>query len=152
MATVPGAGSSILFDTIGAQLKPASSSILFDTLGAPQKPASSSILFDTIDAQFVPGGSSTLFDTIGELNQPGGSSTLFDTIDTQLSAHKGAIRTKQLNIDSPLVGLPVTVNTLPNPNAFEGYTIFVIDETGGAVLAFSDGVNWLRTTDRAVVS
>lgn len=30
--------------------------------------------------------------------------------------------------------------------------IYVSDETGGAVLAFSDGTNWRRVTDRAVVS
>ena len=30
--------------------------------------------------------------------------------------------------------------------------IFVTDEAGGAVLAFSDGTNWRRVTDRAVVS
>ncbi len=30
--------------------------------------------------------------------------------------------------------------------------IFVNDEVGGAVLAFSDGTNWRRVTDRAVVS
>ena len=30
--------------------------------------------------------------------------------------------------------------------------IFVHDETGGAVLAFSDGTSWRRVTDRAVVS
>ncbi len=30
--------------------------------------------------------------------------------------------------------------------------IFVYDEAGGAVLAFSDGTNWRRVTDRAIVS
>lgn len=30
--------------------------------------------------------------------------------------------------------------------------IFVNDEAGGAVLAFSDGTNWRRVTDRAIVS
>lgn len=30
--------------------------------------------------------------------------------------------------------------------------IFVSDETGGAVPAFSDGTNWRRVTDRAIVS
>jgi hypothetical protein len=33
-----------------------------------------------------------------------------------------------------------------------GRIIYVSDETGGAVLAFSDGTNWRRVTDRAVVS
>lgn len=33
-----------------------------------------------------------------------------------------------------------------------GQIIFVSDETGGAVIAFSDGTNWRRVSDRAVVS
>lgn len=33
-----------------------------------------------------------------------------------------------------------------------GQMIFVSDESGGAVPAFSDGTDWRRVTDRAVVS
>jgi hypothetical protein len=33
-----------------------------------------------------------------------------------------------------------------------GALIFVTDETGGATLAYSDGTDWRRTADRAVVS
>ena len=51
-------------------------------------------------------------------------------------------------------GVPVvpsyTVATLPG--AVAGGVIFVTNETGGAVLAFSDGVSWRRVTDRAVVA
>jgi Protein of unknown function (DUF2793) len=36
--------------------------------------------------------------------------------------------------------------------AGEGAIIYVSNEAGGAVLAFSDGANWRRVTDRAVVS
>lgn len=43
-----------------------------------------------------------------------------------------------------------TVATLPTGEA--GELIFVTDETGGAVPAFSDGTDWRRVTDRAVVS
>lgn len=44
-----------------------------------------------------------------------------------------------------------TVLTLPK--AVEpGQLIYVTDETGGAVPAFSDGADWRRVTDRAVVS
>jgi hypothetical protein len=38
------------------------------------------------------------------------------------------------------------------PAATPGACIYVSDETGGAVLAFADGTNWRRSTDRAVVS
>ena len=43
-----------------------------------------------------------------------------------------------------------TVSALPTVVA--GGVIFVTNESGGAVLAFSDGTNWRRSTDRAVVS
>ena len=38
------------------------------------------------------------------------------------------------------------------PTAIAGGVIYVSDETGGAVLAFSDGTNWRRVTDRAIVA
>jgi hypothetical protein len=44
-----------------------------------------------------------------------------------------------------------TVDTLPSPTETKRI-IYVIDETGGAVLAFNDGTDWRRVTDRAVVS
>lgn len=49
------------------------------------------------------------------------------------------------------VQLPIyTVATVPTQKT--GSLIFVSDETGGAVPAFSDGTNWLRVTDREIVS
>lgn len=45
-----------------------------------------------------------------------------------------------------------TVATVPDATAFTGGMIFISDETGGAVPAFSDGTNWRRVTDRAVIS
>lgn len=45
-----------------------------------------------------------------------------------------------------------TVATVPDATKYTGGTIYVSDETGGAVLAFSDGTNWRRVTDRAVIS
>lgn len=42
---------------------------------------------------------------------------------------------------------------LPDPAAMgAGCMIYVPDESGGAVMAFSDGTDWRRMTDRAVVS
>ena len=43
------------------------------------------------------------------------------------------------------------VDSLPDAS-IAGGLIFVSDEVGGAVPAFSDGTNWLRVTDRAIVS
>ena len=52
-----------------------------------------------------------------------------------------------------------TVTTLPNPlGNGNGDTsnryglIFVSNEAGGATIAFSDGINWRRVQDRAIVS
>lgn len=45
-----------------------------------------------------------------------------------------------------------TVSALPPAASWTGSMVYVSDETGGAVTAFSDGSDWRRTTDRAVVS
>lgn len=43
--------------------------------------------------------------------------------------------------------------SLPSAGATgSGTVLYVADEAGGAVLAFSDGSNWRRVTDRAIVS
>ena len=44
-----------------------------------------------------------------------------------------------------------TVAALPSATK-AGKVIYVSNEAGGAVLAFSDGTNWRRVTDRAIVS
>lgn len=53
-------------------------------------------------------------------------------------------------VDMPLSTPSYTVATLPAADA--GSIIYVSDEVGGAVLAFADGTNWRRSTDRAIVS
>lgn len=59
----------------------------------------------------------------------------------------------KLDIDGPVRPGTYTVAGLPDPaTTGAGAVIFVSDETGGAVLAFSDGTDWRRTTDRSVVS
>ncbi len=65
-----------------------------------------------------------------------------------------ALFTSTLSLKNPaLVPAPsYTVATLPSAATYARCTIYVGDETGGAVLAFSDGTNWRRVTDRAVVS
>jgi hypothetical protein len=44
-----------------------------------------------------------------------------------------------------------TVSTLPSASV-AGRMIYVSDESGGTVVAFSDGTNWRRMTDRNIVS
>lgn len=45
-----------------------------------------------------------------------------------------------------------TVATVPSAAAMTGKMIYVNNESGGAVMAFSDGTNWRRLTDRAIIS
>lgn len=45
-----------------------------------------------------------------------------------------------------------TVSNLPDAQKNIRRVIYVSDETGGATLAFSDGTNWRRVQDRAIVS
>lgn len=45
-----------------------------------------------------------------------------------------------------------TVAGVPAATGKAGYMIYVSDEAGGAVPAFSDGASWRRVTDRAIIS
>lgn len=57
-----------------------------------------------------------------------------------------------LDVHGPIAVRSYTVATVPSASAASGQMIFVSDETGGATTAFSDGTNWRRHADRAVVS
>ncbi len=55
--------------------------------------------------------------------------------------------------DGPAVMRSYTVATVPAAGSSgAGAMIYVSNETGGAVMAFSDGSNWRRMTDRAIIS
>ena len=41
---------------------------------------------------------------------------------------------------------------VPAASDFEGHIVYISDETGGKTIAFSDGVNWRRVQDRAIIS
>jgi len=63
----------------------------------------------------------------------------------------------QLLLNARLLGESVvlpsyTVLTLPDATKNTGGQIFVSNESGGAVPAFSDGTNWRRVTDRVIVT
>lgn len=59
----------------------------------------------------------------------------------------------KLHVDGPIRCKSYTVGTAPSASAAgAGAQIYVSDETGGGVPAFSDGSNWRRVTDRAVIS
>jgi hypothetical protein len=54
-------------------------------------------------------------------------------------------------------GFPVVLASfvkadMPDPVRWVGAWIYVTDDVGGAVPAFSDGTSWRRSTDRNVIS
>lgn len=62
------------------------------------------------------------------------------------------LNTGAMQFDRP-VRLPThTVGALPDAATYPEGMIYVSNESGGAVPAFSDGTNWRRVTDRAIVS
>lgn len=67
----------------------------------------------------------------------------FDDLEIQLNARL---------LGQSVVLQSYTALTLPDASKNTNGMIVVSDESGGAVTAFSDGTNWRRTTDRAVVS
>jgi hypothetical protein len=54
--------------------------------------------------------------------------------------------------DQPKQLASYTVAKLPSAPQWVAGMVYVSNEAGGAVVAFSDGTNWRRVTDRAIVS
>jgi|TARA_R110000744_G_scaffold159889_1_gene275978 hypothetical protein len=55
-------------------------------------------------------------------------------------------------LQQPVMVPTHTVASLPSVSRWNNCTIKVSDETGGSTLAVSNGTNWLRVSDGAVVS
>lgn len=54
--------------------------------------------------------------------------------------------------DQPLQLASFTVSGAPDAAAWPRGIIYVSNESGGATIAFSDGTNWRRVQDRAIIS
>jgi hypothetical protein len=95
------------------------------------------------------------------------SSTPTSTKDTSLSrlsagllgigtgangSFAGSLKLANLICDNTVQLKSFTVATVPSASISSGSTIYVSNESGGAVLCFSDGTNWRRVTDRAIIS
>lgn len=81
--------------------------------------------------------------------------TTVDGIGTSLSTIQSNITALDGRVDAleAFVSLPsYTVATVPSASANARKLIYVSNEAGGAVPAFSDGTNWRRVTDRVVIS
>ena len=112
-----------------------------------------------IDGVYQQKGSySTSGTTITFSEAPPSTSTVEVMIFTQTSVNvptDGSITSDKLasaRLDMPDVLKVKSYAVASLPTAVAGGVIFVTDETGGAVLAFSDGTNWRRSTDRTIVS
>lgn len=55
-------------------------------------------------------------------------------------------------MSAPLLVMTYTVATLPTASLYANSLITVSNEAGGYTVAFSDGTNWRRVQDRAIVS
>lgn len=58
----------------------------------------------------------------------------------------------KLDVDGPVRVKSYTVAGVPSASGVTGAMIYVSNESGGAVIAFSDGTNWRRVTDRNIIS
>lgn len=87
-----------------------------------------------------------------------GGSEAFDLIFKTMAG--GSTPAERLRVKSnnatvfagPAVLPSYTVAGVPTASSYTGGMIYVTNETGGAVPAFSDGTNWRRVTDRNIIS
>ena len=78
---------------------------------------------------------------------------LFQEFIEHANRLNGAVTTDGAEVMTrPLRVATYTVLTLPSAATYAQGIIYVSNEAGGATLAFSDGTNWRRVQDRAIVS
>lgn len=75
-------------------------------------------------------------------------SGILRAIKIEFQRHSDAINYLYSGVELP----SYTVSGLPSASSWARRMVYVSDETGGAVPAFSDGTNWRRVTDRNIVS
>ena len=88
----------------------------------------------------------TLASAVVDINDLG---SITDAVSASINL--GSLTISGIISPSALILPSYTVSTLPGANP-AAQMIFVSDESGGAVIAFSDGTNWRRVTDRAIVT
>jgi len=80
--------------------------------------------------------------------------TYHDGTDARVHGSAGKlvlVATTMVEVTKPFLLNSTTISKLSGASP-AGQLVYVSDESGGAVLAFSDGTNWRRVTDRAIVS
>jgi hypothetical protein len=118
---------------------------------------SSTFTYDEAEAKLTVGGtvSSILFETVsdyGAITTTATDSidygTLTESVVALVNSDYGVVETSGGPVEFP----QYTVSGVPDASAYTGHMVYVSNETGGSVMAFSDGTNWRRITDRAVIS
>ena len=118
---------------------------------------SGSFTYDEAEAKLTVGGttSSILFETVsdyGAITTTATDSvdygTLTESVVALVNSDYGVVETSGGPVEFP----QYTVSGVPDASAYTGHMVYVSNETGGSVMAFSDGTNWRRITDRAVIS
>ena len=119
--------------------------------------SSGSFTYDEADAKLTVGGttSSILFETVSDYGAITSTATdtvnyggVADTVVALVNSDYGVVETSGGPVEFP----QYTVAGVPSASAYTGHMIYVSNESGGSVMAFSDGTNWRRMTDRAVIS
>lgn len=73
-------------------------------------------------------------------------------IRDRTNAADAAITAGKATFSLPVIFPPYTVATVPSAATYAGGVIRVTNESGGDTLAHSDGTNWRRFADRAIIS
>lgn len=71
---------------------------------------------------------------------------VFDALAAKLSLDGSTPMT------GPLVAAPFTVGGVPAAGSYAGGIVYVTNESGGATIAYSNGTNWRRVYDNAIIS
>ena len=118
---------------------------------------SSTFTYDESEAKLTVGGSvsSILFETVSDYGAITTTATdsvdyggVADTVVALVNSDYGVVESSGGPVEFPRY----SVSGVPDATAYIGHMVFINNETGGQVMAFSDGTNWRRVTDRAVIS
>jgi len=118
---------------------------------------SSTFTYNEAEAKLTVGGSvsSILFETVSDYGAITTTATdsvdyggVADTVVALVNSDYGVVESSGGPVEFPRY----SVSGVPDATAYIGHMVFVNNETGGPVMAFSDGTNWRRVTDRAVIS
>ena len=118
---------------------------------------SGTFTYNESEAKLTVGGSvsSILFETVSDYGAI--TTTATDTLDygtltgsvvALVNSDYGVVETSGGPVEFPRYA----VAQVPDASAYIGHMVYINNETGGPVMAFSDGTNWRRITDRAVIS